>query len=127
MKNKTSRDPEAVAKRKQNDDDSDVSDVESVGSVEFNDYLDTLMVGKRGAKSLNFAEDVENSKKKGKKTKEGLFGQVFYFIFNFLKIIFSFKNRKNFISTHAKFQTSVRRRISFSKLINYQMDNFLRR
>lgn len=73
MKNKKSRDTEVDAKRKRNDDDSDVSDVESVGSVEFNDYLDNLMVGKRNPKSLNFAEDVESSKKKGKKKEEGSF------------------------------------------------------
>jgi len=56
--------------KRENEDESDLSDVESVCSVEFNDYLDGLMMGKKTAKMLDFAEDIENTKST-KKQKKG--------------------------------------------------------
>jgi hypothetical protein len=56
-------------KRGGSDDESDASDVESIGSVEFNDYLDGLMTGKKTAKMLDFADDIETTKQTKKRTR----------------------------------------------------------
>lgn len=57
--------------KRKHDDDSDLSDTESVGSVEFNEYLDNIMTGKKKADSLDFAGDIETTKTTKKNTKDG--------------------------------------------------------